>query len=49
LVLLSEPPITMMRTYGAVLLNSMTDMPFVRSGMPGVTGAMSFQTPVFGR
>src|SRR5919106_1395491 len=42
----SEPPRTRIRTWGAVLLTSMTDMPFVRSGIDGVTGAMSVQTPV---
>jgi hypothetical protein len=42
----SEPPNTMIRTWGAVLLSSMTDMPLVRSAIAGVTGAMSFQTPV---
>src|SRR6266508_1704098 len=42
----SEPPNTMIRTVGAVLLKSMTDMPFVRSGIDGVTGAMSGQAPV---
>jgi|SRR6266545_4255752 len=42
----SEPPNTMIRTRGAVLLTSMTDMPLVRSGIDGVTGAMSVQAPV---
>ena len=42
----SDPPSTMMRTWGAVSLSSMTDIPFVRSGIDGVTGAMSVQTPV---
>src|SRR5215212_10705651 len=42
----SAPPTTRIRTYGGELLISMTDMPFVRSGMEGETGAMSFQTPV---
>src|SRR5918995_2229417 len=42
----SEPPNTMIRTWGGVLLRSMTDMPFVRSGIDGKTGAMLFQTPV---
>src|SRR5215475_5496823 len=42
----SEPPNTKIRTRGAVLLSSITDMPLVRSGIDGETGAMSFQAPV---
>src|SRR5215510_4074178 len=42
----SEPPNTKIRTWGAVLLNSMTDMPFVRSGIEGEKGAILFQTPL---
>jgi hypothetical protein len=42
----SEPPSTIIRTDGAVSLSSSTDMPFVRSGIDGVTGPMSFQAPV---
>ena len=42
----SEPPSTMIRTWGAVLLSSRTDMPLVRSGIDGVTAAMSVQAPV---
>jgi hypothetical protein len=42
----SEPPTTKIRTYGAVLLSSITDMPFVRSGIEGKTGAILFQAPV---
>jgi len=42
----SEPPNTMIRTWGAVLLSSITDIPLVRSGIDGVTGAMSVQAPV---
>src|ERR671918_149914 len=44
----SEPPNTRIRTCGAVLLIRMTDMPFVRSGIDGVIGAMSVQAPVVG-
>jgi hypothetical protein len=42
----SEPPNAMIRTRGAVLLSSRSDMPLVRSGIDGVTGAMSVQAPV---
>src|SRR5215211_652744 len=42
----SAPPSTKIRTWGGVRLNNMTDIPFVRSGIDGVTGAMSVQTPV---
>jgi hypothetical protein len=36
----------MIRTWGAVLLSSRTDMPLVRSGIDGVTAAMLVQAPV---
>jgi hypothetical protein len=36
----------MIRTWGAVLLSSRTDMALVRSGIDGVTGPMSVQAPV---
>src|SRR5829696_385214 len=42
----SEPPTTTIRASAAPLSISRTDMPFVRSGMAGVTEAMSCQVPV---
>ena len=42
----SEPPRTRILTRGELGLSSMTDIPLVRSGIDGVTGAMSVHAPV---
>ena len=44
----SAPPNTKMRTFGGVLLYTITDMPFVLSTMDGEAGAIRFQIPELG-
>src|SRR5262245_8572434 len=41
----SEPPTAKIWIYGGVLLSNITDIPFVRSGIVGETGAILFHTP----